>query len=154
MHTPASHHRCRPAAPSEHHPPAGGHKPASKTFLKMQTNMIADTRGTPTPEARTTFFVTNRRASKRRPVKETNPRSPGGRGSVAGLRSPKKISNKTHVTNPPHKARLPRRSAQTAKKRRFIKGEGGGCPSRHAERPSRFLRLLHFCHFFLQPKMW
>lgn len=75
---------------SKHRLPAGGHKPASKTFLKMQTNMIVDTRGTPTPEARTTFFVTNRRSSKRRPVKETNPCSPGGQGSVAGLRSPKK----------------------------------------------------------------
>lgn len=87
---PSSSRRRRSAAPDEHHPPAGGHKPASKTFLKMQTNMIADTRGTPTPEARTTFFVTNRRTCKRRPVKETNPHSPGGRGSVAGLGYTKK----------------------------------------------------------------
>ncbi|MPC08284.1 hypothetical protein E2C01_000864 [Portunus trituberculatus] len=81
------------ASPPEHRPPVGGHKPASKTFLKMQTNTIADTRGTPTPEARTTFFVTNRRASKRRPVKETNPPSAGGQGSVAGLGSPEKKKN-------------------------------------------------------------
>ena len=111
-------------SPSKHRPLVSGHKPASKTFLKMQTNTIDDTRGTPTPEVRTTFFVTNRRASKRRPVKETNPSSAGGQGSVAGLGfPPKKISNKTHITNQLSTTLQPRALSEVKKKHCFFKRE-------------------------------